>query len=91
MDKFTYNNSVVLLQMFKHLNNTFFYGISVSIRGLYSWFTVAVEENLTSLQGNEVYFTEGVREIDSITILQYQFNSNGMYTIYKFTVLLFSW
>ena len=30
MDKFSYNNSVVVSQMFRHLENTFFSGISVS-------------------------------------------------------------
>ena len=77
MDNFTYNNSVVVSQMFKHLNNTFFPGISVSIRDLNSWFTVVVEGNLPFSQGNEVYFIEGVREIHSVTILQYQFDSNS--------------
>ena len=70
MANFTYGNSVVVSRMFKHLENTMFDGVSVSCN---HWSFVQCYKVNSLSQGNKVMFDEnGVREIDTIAILQYQ-------------------
>ena len=82
---FTYANSAVLSQVFRHLQNTSFAGISVSRHLINHAYNVCCKYfvcviNATPFQGIEVTFDEeGTRIRDKVTIYQYQFNkSNGI-------------
>ena len=71
MADFTYANSAVVSRMFTHLQNTSFPGFSVSTN------TQVPKSISPPLQENDIEFNDqGVREINSVKIRQYQLSGN---------------
>ena len=84
LEYFAYNNTALVMEMFRHLQSTHFTGISVNI--FTKCLTYHLHINLSRnairyifhLQGNTVTFDEdGIREIGVLDMYQYQWNMSS--------------